>query len=199
LLVLSSLALAYGGLLLVSGLTNLRDPLAAARIPITQPLGPDAEAAAQRLAAVRTTVAAQHQRAIRANALASVVLALALLYAAAAALARDRHGRTATLLAAWLGIAYQLASLLVMIRVARGYLQQGAPLLVELAARTPGGVAADADLRPETLTAVARAALIGGPVLATAMGVGGSVVLIVFFGGRRGRALYGLGPSRGEP
>ncbi len=121
LVVLSSMTLIYGGLLLVSGLTALRDPASLSRIPSSQPLDPEREVMLRQLVEVSAQVLSAHQLGIRVRAGASVVVALAMLYAAAAAMSRDRRGRTVTLLAAWLGIVYQAGSLPLVIPMAREY------------------------------------------------------------------------------
>jgi hypothetical protein len=190
---LSSMTLMYGGLLIVSSLTALRNPQEATRMPITRPLTPPEDALAQQLAAVNARVVAAHQVAIRANAAASLALALLMLYAAASTLSRDRHGRTATLAAAWLGIVYQLGSLSVAVPIARDYARNGAALLAQIVTIQTNGQTQGAT--PEAMAKL----LLGAPILMSIVGVLGSLVLIRFFGGRRGRTLYGLEPARGEP
>ena len=134
LLLLSSITLVYGGLLLVSGLIALRNPASAAKFPIARPLAPEEEALTRELIAVNTDIVARHAGAIRARAGASTLLALLMLYAAAAALSRDRNGRAATLIAAWLGIVYQVASLPMLIPIAEDYATTSAPILARMVA-----------------------------------------------------------------
>jgi len=225
LLVLSSITLIYGGLLLVSGLAALRDPAAAARLPITRPLPPAEEELAHQLAVVNTQVIEAHARGIRGRAAASTLLALLMLYSAAAALSRDRHGRKVTLIAAWLGIAYQLGSLPIVIPMARDYATASAPLLARMvAAQAPSAApsppsptlspaagdaaaagtqpaqpaqtaqpAAEPPPNPEAVASFMRTVFVGVPIGTALVGIAGSLLLIVYFGGRRGRALYGLG------
>src|SRR6185369_8744539 len=133
---------------------------------------------------------------------------LLMLYAAAAALSRDRHGRRITLAAAWLGIAYQLGSLPVVIPMARDYAAASAPLLAELVAAqlpSPAAPAGDATSgtegageqpQPEAVIALMRKVFVGVPIGTAVLWVAGSLLLIFYFGGRRGRALYGLLPDR---
>src|SRR5688500_9201946 len=82
LLVLSSIMLIYGGLLLVSGLTALRDPISAVRMPVGQALPPERQALARQLSEAGARVIARHEGNIRTRAVASLVVALLLLYAA---------------------------------------------------------------------------------------------------------------------
>jgi hypothetical protein len=243
LLVLSSVTLIYGGLMLVSGLTALRDPSSAAKFPITRPLAPEEEAMTRELVTISGEIVARHAGAIRGRAAASTLLALLMLYSAAAALSRDRHGRTATLVAAWLGIVYQVASLPLVIPIARDYAEASAPILLRMvaadtassaaaaassaasaadAAATAGDAATAASLagagsaaagadasagtagaptssdpsRPETVAGFTQTVFLGIPIVTAFLGVVGSLLLIGYFGGRRGRALYGLPPRR---
>jgi hypothetical protein len=140
-------------------------------------------------------VVTRHRRSLRAGGAASIVAALAMLYGAAAALSRDRHGRRAVLTAAWLGIAYQAVSLLVVIPVAEDYVAASAPLIREQArVSADRGEAA----QPEAVVSQVRATVLGIPVVLAALGIGGSLVLMAYFGGARGRRLYGLEPARGK-
>jgi hypothetical protein len=253
LLVLSSITLIYGGLLLVSGLTALRDPSSAARFPVARPLPPEEEALTRQLMTVSAQIVEAHAAGIRGRAAASMVLALLMLYSAAAALSRDRRGRTVTLIAAWLGIVYQLGSLPVVIPIARDYAAASAPLLAQMmatqqstagatatsapplaapptdaTAHAPGSVdettgAVDADQagagtvtvaaldgaatgardpaapddaapRTEAVVGFMHTLFLGIPILTALLGILGSLLLIGYFGGRKGRALYGLEP-----
>jgi hypothetical protein len=186
LVLLASLTLIYGGVLLVSSLEALRDPRTAAHLPVTRAMTPAEEEIARQLVDVGTRVAVAHARSIRGNAAASLPVALLMLFAAAAALSRDRRGRQIALVAAWTGIVYQLATLALTFPIVRDYATEAAPLLARLVALQADGPEAGAT--PEMVSKVVMAF----PVLTTAVAIGGSLVLIAYFGGRRGRALYGL-------
>ena len=213
LLILSSITLVYGGLMLVSGLTALRNPAAAAKFPMTRPLTPEEEVLARELVTIGGEVVDRHSGAIRARAAASMVVALFMLYSAAAALSRDRHGRTATLLAAWLGIAYQVGTLPLVMPIASDYAASSSPLLVRMMAAERPRAGADAGAandqgaataagekvdppRPESVASFTETVFLGVPIATALLGVVGSLLLIAYFGGRRGRALYGLPPRR---
>jgi hypothetical protein len=203
--VLSSMTLVYGGLMLVSGLTVLRDPMVAVRMPVGQTV--PADALKRQLAEVGAPVIVRHQGAIRTRAGASLVLGLLMLYAAAATLSRDRHGRTATLTAAWLGIIYQIGTLPLVIPIAREYAAEVAPLVAPMIAEEAAKAAgSDSGARPESAPvpappdpeSVARglqSVFVGLAVAMALAGVFVSLLLIRYFGGRRGQALYGLGPA----
>jgi hypothetical protein len=186
LVLLSSLTLVYGGVLLVSSLEALRDPRAATHVPVTRAMTPAEDELARQLTDVGAQVAITHARSIRGNAAASLPVALLMLFAAAATMSRDRRGRAVALGAAWTGIVYQLATLPLTFPVMRDYATRAAPLLVRLIALQ--GDARDGATTPETVAKVVMAF----PVFAAAVAIAGSFVLIGYFGGRRGRALYGL-------
>ena len=186
LVLLSSFTLVYGGVMLVSGLDALRDPRAATHFPLRQALTPPQEELLRQIVDVGARIAAAHARAIRFNAAAALPVGLLLLFAAASTMSRDRRGRQFTLLAAWVGIAYQILSTALTFPLIREYARQAAPQLAQLVAMQAGGAAANAT--PE----VAAQAVVGFPLLTTALSIMGSLVLIRYFGGRRGRVLYGL-------
>jgi hypothetical protein len=236
LLVLSSITLVYGGLTLVNGLTALRNPVSAARFSVARPMAPEEEAMAQQMAAVTTAIVSRHLGAIRANAAASVLFALLMLYSAAAALSRDKHGRRANLIAAWVGILYQLGTLPLAIPIANDFATTGAPILIRMVearrAAADAGIAGDAGTspaadagakteanpqskpagdasatattdpaadgppRPEVLAGFTQTVFLSIPIATALLGIMGSLLLLGFFGGRRGRALYGLPPRR---
>jgi hypothetical protein len=190
LVLLSSFTLVYGGVMLVSGLDALRDPRAATHFPLRQALTPAQDELLRQIVEVGTRIAAAHAHAIRANAVAALPVGLLLLFAAAATMSRDRRGRQVTLAAAWASIVYQLASLMLTLPLIRAYAREAAPQLAQLVAMQADGPGANAT--PE----VAAQAVVGFPVLTTALAIAGSLVLIRYFGGRRGRVLYGLEAPR---
>jgi hypothetical protein len=192
LVLLSSLTLIYGGGLLVRSLETLRDPRASSHLPVTRAMTPAEEEITKQLADVATRVASAHARSIRGDAAVSLPVALLMLFAAAATMSRDRRGRQIALAAAWTGIAYQIATLALTLPFARDFATQAAPLLVQLVALQAG---AQANTTPDVVAKVVFAS----PILMSAGAIAGSLVVIRYFGGRRGRVLYGLeggGPAR---
>jgi hypothetical protein len=187
LVLLSALTLLYGGRMLVGGLTVMRDPRAAIPVPVSASLTPAQDAIVRQFDDVRTRVAADHGRALRGDALVSIAEALALLFAAASTLSRDRRGRAVVLSVAWTGIAYQFGVLWLTYPVFRDLATVGGPLWSQLVSLEASPAQAK-ELTPEFLTSVIRTI----PVVTTTLGILGSVILIGTFGGRRGRILYGL-------
>jgi hypothetical protein len=190
---LASLTLLYGGVLLLSSLETWRDLNGAKRSLPARALTPAEEEIDNQLAAASERVAAAHARTLRANVAASVPMALLLLFAAAATLSRDRRGRAVTLAAAWTGIAYQLTRLWLTFPFNRDLAREWSPLLARLAALQPGG--ADPHMTPEAIANV----FVAIPVFVAVVAIGGSLVVIRYFGGRRGRVLYGLERAGGKP
>lgn len=186
LVLLSSLTLVYGGVLLVSSLEALRDPRAATHVPVTRAMTPAEDELARQLVDVGVQVARTHARSIRGNAAVSLPVGLLMLFAAAATMSRDRRGRAVALAAAWTGIVYQLATVALTFPIMRDYATQAAPLLARLVALQ--GDPHDGAATPEVVAEVVMAF----PVLTAAVAIAGSFVLIFYFGGRRGRVLYGL-------
>jgi hypothetical protein len=189
---LSSLMLIYGGLLLVWGLTALRDPQSIARPPAVEPLSTADQAFAQQLTAVNARVITAHGPTVRALGSASLALALLMLYAASATLSRDRRGRGAAIAAGWTGIVYQVATLPLVLPLAREYAMASAPLLAQKVAAEQGSAGPPA----ESVTALAQTFLVSMPVALSLLGITGSVILLIYFGGRRGRVLYGIEPAQ---
>jgi hypothetical protein len=183
---LAALTLFYGGVLLVASLETWRDPRAPTHLPQTRSLTPAEDEIAQKLVEVNARVVAAHARTIRGNAAASVPLALLMLFAASSMLSRDRRGRTVALIAGWAGIVYQLGTLWLTYPIVRDYARQASPLLAQLAALQGGGQ--DAGATPEVVARI----VIAFPIVMTVGAIAGSLVLIRYFGGRRGRVLYGL-------
>jgi hypothetical protein len=195
LVVLSTLMLLAGGYALVQGMVRISQPATVLRIGA----GATADSPAERdlrkqLMAARSAAVATRTSAIRIEAVAQVLVALLTLYATAALLAHDRHGRTLTLAAATLAILYQLGTLPGDLDLASDFAERTAPLLAALP--PVGGVAGERSQPPATREDIALV-LTFWHLLTAGVGIAGSLVLLTFFGGRRGRALYGILPIGG--
>src|SRR6185312_4694531 len=187
--VMSSAMLVYAGMSLVDALSLLRQPQAATAAAIEDVARASGQIEpARRLAAISQAVAAAHPVALRVEAGAAAAVALLTLFAVAAIFARDHRARRATVAAGWVGIIYQLGALPFGVAMARRAAEAGAPVLQQVLAQNgrdmPGLAAGD-------VTAALRAAVVMMPVLRAAMGIAWSVALLVFFSGRRGRAVFG--------
>jgi hypothetical protein len=190
LVLLSSLTLIYGGVLFVSSLEVLRDPrAAAAHLPVTHAMTPAEEEVARQIADVGKRVASAHARSRRADAAQSLPVAMLLLFAAAATMSRDRRGRQIALAAGWTAIASQLVSLALTLPIARDLTVQAAPLFAQLLSLQAGPTDG---ATPEGIAKL----MMAYPVLTSAVAIAGALVLISYFGGRRGRVLYGLDRER---
>ncbi len=193
---MASMMLLYGGMTLVSALFTLREPKAAAVVAIENVAQSSNKPELQReLDAINDAIVAQYRQAIRAGALISICVALFTLYAVAAILSRDRHGRLLALCTAVLGIAYELGGLPYSLAMARLAAVDGAPLLAKVfieSGRQPPGT------DPVELAAKLHPVIVAPPVVTALLGIGWCLVLLVYFGGRRGRAVYGIEvPPRG--
>jgi hypothetical protein len=188
--VLCSMMLVYAGFSLVVGLMKVRRPTMVLEGGLTQVAdSQQAMQARQRLSAARAAAIGPHERAVRIEAAVEIAVALLALYAAAAVLSRDRHGRALTLAVAAVGIAYQVGTVVLYLPVLRAFAEHGGdPLLGLISAQGGKG-----DIGPRSSDEIASA-LSAWLVLTNGVVVLGAAVLIVFFGGRRGRALYGLTP-----
>ena len=180
-----------GGYSLVAGLLKLRDPSLVLAVGMTDVASTESALTLKKeLVEARAAVIAPHRRAIQVEAVASILLALLALYATAAVLSRDRHGRKLVLWVAALAILYHLGSLPVYVTLMRDYADQSGTLLARAVLQGNSTLANESN--PEELAGRLRSGIVAGTVVMTMMGVLGSLVLLTYFGGRRGRALYGL-------
>jgi hypothetical protein len=186
LIVLGATMLLFGGKTLVQGLLMIRDPGTIGRhaIPnVARP--PEVEDAVRKLEPVLDEIVARHRFALRVDAVASTVFGLFTLYAVAAVLSRDRHGRLLALLTGALGIAYQIAELPLTARIASEIVAAAGPLFVQI--MSSGAGEGGGRTQAEQLAALQLAT-----ALVAAIGLGWCLLLLVYFGGKRGRELYGL-------
>ena len=195
--VLTSSMLIYGGVTLVSALLMLREPRAMAVMAIENMVRPAEPTAAstetiQKLEALSSAIVARHKAEVRAGALISLGVALLTLYTVAALLSRDPHGRKLAMVTAAVGIVYQLGGLPLAVAMARQAANEGADLLSR--------AVIDSGREPAGFTPAQLPHLMVVPaILAGVLGALACLTLLYYFGGRRGRALYGLdspGPTR---
>ena len=129
-------------------------------------------------------------RAWRIYGLAKIALAGLLLYTVAALWTNDRRGQKAAVAAAWAGIAYQVGSAAFLIGYVRPGVLAVAPAWVDaLVAAEPEGPPAEQWLEAAGLLLLAL------PLGLALLGIGFSVLLLVFFKGPKGRAFYGAGAA----
>jgi hypothetical protein len=197
-LVLASVMLLAGGYSLIAGLLKLRDPSIVLTVGTNDAAQSDAEVQLnRRLAAARTAAVLPHRNTVRIEAVFEILLALFTLYATAAVFSRDRHGRALALAVGALGISYQIGTLPVYVSLMRDYADAGADLLAQVVMQSAGG---KTTLSAAEVAGRLRSAIVGGPIVVAIISVIGSVILLAFFGGRRGRDLYGIdGPPSTRP
>jgi hypothetical protein len=187
--VMTSAMLIYAGMSLVDALSLLRRPQAPTAAAIEDVARASGQIeAARRLAAVSDAVVAAHPAAVRIEAVAAALVALLTLFAVAAIFSRDRRARRATVAAGWAGIAYQLGALPFGVAMARRAAEAGAPVLHQVLAQSGRDFH---NLAERDVAAALRGAVVMMPVLRAAMGMAWSLALLIFFGGRRGRAVFG--------
>jgi len=183
--VLAATMMLFGGQTLIEGLLTVRDPKAIVRmVGQTQVRTPLEDEAQRKLEPIRDAIVERHRLALRIDAVVSIAMGAFVLYAAAAALSRDRNGRRLALLTAVLGFAFFAGSLALWVRMAKETVDAAGPLLTEIASNATRGASRS--------SAQLGTAVVARPPLLAAVGVGWCVLLLVYFGGRRGRELYGL-------
>jgi hypothetical protein len=133
-----------------------------------------------------------HPVAATVQAAARLALALVFLFAVAAVFSDDPRGRRASVLAAWAGMALHVGSGVFVLTVVRGGVADAVPVLQQVAAKAHARTG-DAPPTAATLAQLASTLMIQVPLLAAALGVLFSVLLLVTFGGRRGRLFYNDG------
>ena len=145
------------------------------------------EAAAKAVEAAMQRVEQTHGPAVKTHAVAQVAVALLILYVVASVFTLDPRGRKLALLAGWVGVGYHLANAMFGILVLRPEILRVAPQMVaRLSAALPGGKV------DEPMLNTFRALSVVMPLLAAGFGIMFCAVILVFFGGQRGRRLYGL-------
>jgi hypothetical protein len=195
--VMSSAMLVYAGMSLVDALSLLRTPQAVTAAAIEDVArGTGQIEAARRLATISEGIVTAHPLAVRADAAFNGLVALLTLFAVAAIFSRDRRARQATIAAGWAGILYQLAALPFAVAMARRAAEAGAPVLLQVLIQNGKQVSGVPD---GDVGMALRAAVTMMPVLRASMGIAWSLALLIFFGGRRGRAAFGVGDNPSPP
>ena len=126
------------------------------------------------------------------KATARLALALGFLFAVAAVFSDDPRAGRASVLAAWAGMAvYGGMGAFVLVVVRKG-VADAIPVLQQVASKAHARTG-DAPPSPADLAQLASTLMIQMPLLSASLGVLFSVVLLVSFGGRRGRLFYNGG------
>ena len=193
--VLAVLMLLAGARLFLGSLTDLRR-LATGGSMVEVRLDGLADAAQEVLIrgqlALDEAVARVHPVAARVQAAARLALALVFLFAVAAVFSDDPRARRASVFAAWAGMALHVGSGAFLFAVVRKGVADFVPVLQQVAAKAHARTG-DAPPAPADLAQMASTLMIQVPLLSAALGVLFSVLLLVTFGGRRGRLFYNDG------
>jgi hypothetical protein len=193
--VLAVLMLLTGASLFFGGLTDLRR-LATGRsmadVRMEGLADADKEVLIRGQLALDDAVDRAHPVAAWVKTAARLGLALGFLFAVAAVFSDDPRAGRASVLAAWAGTAvYGGMGAFVLVVVRKG-VADALPVLQQVAAKVHARTG-DAPPSPADLAQLASTLMIQMPLLSAALGVLFSVVLLVSFGGRRGRLFYNGG------
>jgi len=193
--VLAVLMLLAGARLFLGSLTDLRRLVTGrsmAELRLDGVVDAEQEVLIRGQLALDEAVDRAHPVAARVQAAARLALGLVFLFAVAAVFSDDPRARSASVLAAWIGMALHAGSGLFVLTAVRGRVADLLPALQQVAAqahaRTGDTPSASADLAQLASTLVIQV-----PLLSAALGVLFSVLLLVTFGGRRGRLFYNDG------
>ena len=193
--VLAVLMLLAGARLFLGSLTDLRRLVTGrsmAELRLDGVVDAEQEVLIRGQLALDEAVDRAHPVAARVQVAARLALGLVFLFAVAAVFSDDPRARSASVLAAWIGMALHAGSGLFVLTAVRGRVADLLPALQQVAAqahaRTGDTPSASADLAQLASTLVIQV-----PLLSAALGVLFSVLLLVTFGGRRGRLFYNDG------
>ena len=148
------------------------------------------DAAARTVELAANNLVARHASLLRAQAAVQIALALLLLYVASALFSLDARGRWLALTAAWAGVAYHVVGVVFGLALLRPELLRVAPEVVKQLA--DGG---EASAIGEVLLTALPLLSVALPVIPSLFGFAFSGLILLFFGGRRGRVLYGYEPE----
>lgn len=193
--VLAVLMLLAGARLFLGSLTDLRR-LATGRSMAEVSLDGLADANQEVLIrgqlALDEAVDRAHPVAARVQAAARLALALVFLFAVAAVFSDDPRAGRASVVAAWSGMALHVGSGAFLLMVVRKGVADALPVLQQVAARAHARTG-DAPPPPADLAQLASTLMIQVPLLTAVVGILFSILLLVTFGGRRGRLFYNDG------
>lgn len=170
----------------LSGLLTLSGSGSAAGGSTALVVSPE-EAAAKAVESAMQRVEQTHSRAVKTHAVVQIGIALLVLFVVSAIFTLDPRGRKMALVAGWVGVSYHLANAAFGIAILRPEILRMAPqMIAKLSAAAPGAKIDDAMLGTFRVLSIMM------PLLAAGFGIMFCVVILVFFGGQRGRRLYGL-------
>jgi len=190
--VLAVLMLLAGARLFLGSLTDLRG-LATGRSMVEARLDGltdvNQEVLIRGQLALDEAVAHAHPVAARVEAVARLLLALLFFFAVAAVFSNDPRARPASVIAGWAGMALYLGSGLFLLAVVRHGVADAVPVLQAVAAKAHARTG-DAPPALEDVVQLTSTLMVQVPLLAAALGVLFCVLLLLYFGGRRGDLFY---------
>jgi hypothetical protein len=142
--------------------------------------------------AVETTVDRAHPTAAWVHAVTRFALAAIMLFAVAAVFSDDSRGRIAALLAGWGTMLLGASNAVFLVLVVRHGLPTGLAALEGVAAEVHAR-AGSAPPPAADLAELTRMLMLHVPMATSLVGLGFGLVLVVAFGGRRGRLFYNRG------
>jgi hypothetical protein len=142
--------------------------------------------------ALEEAVDRAHPTAAKVQAVARFGLALLLLFAVAAVYSDDARARRVSTAAGWATVALNLGSGAFVLLVVRKGAMDGLPVLQQVAFKVYAR-AGDAPPAAADLARIAYTLMVQVPLSTMALGVVFGIVLVVMFGGRRGRLFYNRG------
>ncbi len=193
--VLAVLMLLAGARLFLGSLTDLRrlaTGRSMAEVRLDGVVDADQEVLIRGQLALDEAVDRAHPVAARVEAAARLVLALVFFFAVAAVFSDDPRARRASVLAAWASMALYVGSGVFVLTVVRGGIADAVPVLQQVATKAHARIG-EAPPAAADLAQLASTLMIQVPLLSAALGVLFSVLLLVTFGGRRGRLFYNDG------
>lgn len=179
LMLMSATRLGLSGLLTLRGQPGVVPAQSNAAIPAEEAPAKAIEVAMQR-------VEQRHPLLVKALAGFQLGIAMLVLYVVASIFTLDPRGRMLALLAAWVGVLYHAVNAVFGLAVVRPEILRVAPELARRLSSTISGSSAG------EVEATIKALAVIMPLVTALFGILFCVVIMAFFGGRRGRRLYGL-------
>jgi hypothetical protein len=193
--VLAVLMLLAGARLFFGGLTDLRRVVTGqptAEVRLDGLADANQELLIRGQLALEAAVERAHPVGATVQAAARFLLSLLLLYAVVAVFSGDARARQASVAAAFGGLGLYFGSGVYLLLVVRQGVAAAVPTLIDVAAHIHTRIG-DAPPAPADLAKLTSTLVVHVPLLTVTLGFLFSALLLVYFGGRRGRLFYNRG------